>query len=328
MQNHPTPSSLSAAPLENLRLRADLARRLRAFFDSRGFTEVHTPILSTRSIIDRHLDPIRVPGNHVGFPGVDGDWYLQTSPEQSMKRLLASGIGSIYQLGPVFRAGELGQFHNPEFTMAEWYDLDAGFEQGLSLLDQLCGCLLETPTAHRQRFPDAFRDTTGLELFETDTSQLGVWCLENALVDSADWTSDWDDWVNLIFSMRVQPRLGLDRPVLITHFPASQAALAKLDREDPRTAERYELFFRGVELANGYHELLDGDILRQRAEIAAQQRSLDGKFAIPVDNPLLDAMAVGIPASCGCALGFDRVVMLACGAERLDQVVAFTADRA
>jgi lysyl-tRNA synthetase class 2 len=148
------------------------------------------------------------------------------------------------------------------------------------------------------------------------------------MIDSADWTSDWDDWVNLIFSMRVQPSLGMDRPVLITHFPASQAALAKLDRDDPRTAERYELFYRGVELANGYHELLDGDVLRQRAELAAQQRLHDGKFAIPVDNPLLDAMAVGIPASCGCALGFDRVVMLACGAERLDQVVAFTADRA
>ena len=328
MQNQPTPSSFSAAPLENLRRRADLARRLRAFFDSRGFTEVHTPILSTRSIIDRHLDPIRVPGSHVGLPGVDGDWYLQTSPEQSMKRLLASGIGSIYQLGPVFRAGESGQYHNPEFTMAEWYDLDAGFEQGLSLLDQLCGCLLDTPPATRQRFSDAFQQSTGLELFETDASQLGRWCVENAMIDSADWTSDWDDWVNLIFSMRVQPSLGMDRPVLITHFPASQAALAKLDRDDPRTAERYELFYRGVELANGYHELLDGDVLRQRAELAAQQRLHDGKFAIPVDNPLLDAMAVGIPASCGCALGFDRVVMLACGAERLDQVVAFMADRA
>jgi len=314
--------------MENLRRRAELARRLRAFFDSRGFTEVHTPILSTRSIIDRHLDPIRVPGSYVGLPGADGDWYLQTSPEQSMKRLLASGIGSIYQLGPVFRAGESGQFHNPEFTMAEWYEVDVGFEQGLSLLDQLCGCLLETPTADRQRFSDAFYQATGLALFDADASRLGDWSVENGLIKSRDWASDWDDWVNLIFSMQIQPSLGRDRPVLITHFPASQAALAKLDREDPRTAERYELFYRGVELANGYHELLDSGTLGERAELAAQQRLLDGKFPIPVDNPLIDAMAVGVPASCGCALGFDRVVMLACGADQLDQVIAFTADRA
>lgn len=330
------PSFLSVAPVEHLRRRSELARQLRRFFDDRGFVEVQTPILSRSCIIDRHLDPIRVSAEAVGPVGATTsgavretrEWYLQTSPEQSMKRLLASGIGSCYQLGPVFRSGEFGQFHNPEFTMAEWYDVGAGFEQGLALLDGLCQQLLQTQSAERIRFADAFGDATGLDLFACDSDRLGEWSAARGLVEDAGWSDDWDDWVNLIFSTEVQPRLGGVRPVLVTHFPASQAALAQISGDDPRTAERYELFYRGVELANGYHELLSGQDLRARAVEANAQRVQDGKFPLPVDNPLLHAMEHGLPPSCGCALGFDRVVMLACGATRLEEVCAFTADRA
>jgi elongation factor P--(R)-beta-lysine ligase len=147
-------------------------------------------------------------------------------------------------------------------------------------------------------------------------------------VDNPAWSNDWDDWINLIFSSLVQPQLGWNRPLLVTHFPASQAALAKLDPQDPRVAERYELFYQGVELANGYHELVLGEQLEERAEKANCQRIQDGKFPLPLDNPLLDAMRYGMPASCGCALGFDRLVMLACGATHLEEVVPFTAARA
>jgi lysyl-tRNA synthetase class 2 len=318
----------SSAPVQHLRRRAELAKELRSFFDERGFVEVHTPILSRYCIIDRHLDPIRVPAASVGVGRDNTDWYLQTSPEQSMKRLLASGIGDCYQLGPVFRSGEFGQFHNPEFTMAEWYEVGAGLEAGLTLLDELCQRLLATPMAERVRFADAFQHATNMELFETTNESLGAWCVERGWVDSDSWSADWDDWVNVIFSMAIQPSLGHHRPVLITHFPASQAALAQLDPTDSRTAERYELFYRGVELANGYHELLSGTDLRGRAALANDQRVKDGKFPLPIENPLLDAMEHGLPASCGCALGFDRVVMLACGASRLEEVCAFTTDRA
>lgn len=319
---------LSPAPMENLRRRAQLARSLRNYLDDRGFVEVQTPILSRHCIIDRHLDPIRVSADAVQLAACAGEWYLQTSPEQSMKRLLASGIGSCYQLGPVFRAGELGAVHNPEFTMAEWYDVGAGFEAGLVLLDELCQCLLATPRARRVRFADAFCRATGLDPFECAVGDLAAWCVSRGYVQQVSWSHDWDDWVNLIFSMAVQPGLGHEEPVLITHFPASQAALARLSDDDPRTAERYELFYRGVELANGYHELLDGADLRERASLANRQRVEDGKFPLPIDNPLMDAMEYGLPASCGCALGFDRVVMLACGASRLQDVCPFLADRA
>lgn len=321
------PECLSSAPIANLIRRAELAKKLRDFFDRRGFIEVHTPILSRFCVIDRHLDPIRVSGRFVGATD-DQDWYLQTSPEQSMKRLLASGVGSCYQLGSVFRSGEFGQFHNPEFTMAEWYDVSADFDSGLALLDDLLIALLDTPRSERLRFADAFENATGLSLFASDISSLARWAVDQKLVDRIDWSSDWDDWVNLIFSEVVQPSLGLNRPVLVTHFPSSQAALAKLDSTDPRTAERYEAFYRGVELANGYHELCDPDELSRRAALANEQRLADGKFPLPLESPLIDAMRYGIPNSCGCALGFDRVVMLACGASKLSDVIPFTADRA
>ncbi|MEQ1827899.1 MAG: EF-P lysine aminoacylase EpmA [Pirellula sp.] len=314
------------APLENLMRRAVLLRRVREFFDQRGFTEVQTPVLSKSTVIDRHLDPIQVSMQ------VAGDdcktWYLQTSPEQSMKRLLASGMGSIYQVGPVFRGNERGRFHNPEFTMVEWYDVGADFGQGLQLLDELLQEVLGVRSARRVRFGDVFQAATGLELFSIQSEELSRWCVQEGLVENTQWTRDWDDWVNLVFSERVQPKLGLDGPVLVTHFPASQAALARVSDSDPRTAERYEAFYRGIELANGYHELLDADELLGRAQLANQQRVSDGKQALPLQNRLLEAMRFGIPDACGCALGFDRIVMLDCNATSLDEVLAFCADNA
>ena len=322
-----TPECLSSAPIENLVRRAALAKALRDFFDNRGFVEVQTPILSRFSVIDRHLDPIRIEARSVGVND-DHSWYLQTSPEQSMKRLLASGLGSCYQLGSVFRSAEFGQFHNPEFTMAEWYDVQADLEGGLELLDALLQRLLDTPTAEHIRFAQAFEQATSMKLFDCDLPTLAEWSLDHKLIDRADWSDDWDDWVNLIFSMVVQPSLVMTRPVIVTHFPATQAALAKLDPHDPRTAERFEAFYLGVELANGYHELCDPDELARRAALANEQRIADGKVPLPLENPLIEAMRLGIPKCCGCALGFDRVVMLACKASGLHEVIPFPVDRA
>ena len=317
---------MASAFVANLKRRAALLGQLRQFFDQHGFTEVQTPILSRDSIIDRHLDPIEV---NMHLPGHEpATWYLQTSPEQSMKRLLNSGIGSIYQVGPVFRSGERGRMHNPEFTMAEWYDVNADLSDGLELLDQLLMHLLGTRTAERVRFEDAFRIATGLQLFEMTPTDFGHWAVEQGMVDHVRWSTDWDDWVNLIFSERVQCTLGTRTPVLITHFPVSQAALARVCESDNRTAERFEAFYLGVELANGYHELMDADQLESRSMLANTQRVADGKNPLPIQNRLLDAMRSGMPNSCGCALGFDRVVMLACNASSIDEVVSFVAENA
>jgi lysyl-tRNA synthetase class 2 len=212
--------------------------------------------------------------------------------------------------------------------MAEWYDVQADLNGGLELLDALLQRLLDTPKAEHIRFAQAFEQATSMKLFDCDLQTLGEWSLDHKLIDRADWSDDWDDWVNLIFSLVVQPSLGLKRPVIVTHFPATQAALAKLDRQDPRTAERFEAFYLGVELANGYHELCDPDELARRAALANEQRIADGKFPLPLENPLIEAMRLGIPNCCGCALGFDRVVMLACRASGLHEVIPFPVDRA
>jgi elongation factor P--(R)-beta-lysine ligase len=317
----------STATIETLVTRAKLLRRLRNFFDELGFVEVQTPTLSRDTVIDRHIDPIEVPMGLNGGPARDGNpsanYFLQSSPEAAMKRLLACGMTSIYQVGPVFRSGERGARHNPEFTMAEWYRVGDDFDAGLQLTSDLLTCLLDTNTCDRVSFQQTFVDAVGIDCFTASVDDLSRRSLELGVIERLDWSDDWDDWVHLLFSMRVQPTLGLVAPVLVTHFPASQAALAQISGSDPRTAERFELFYRGLELANGYHELLDPKILRERSTVANQERQRDGKHTLPVESRLLEAMDYGIPKSTGCALGFDRVVMLATGAQRIEEVIPF-----
>ncbi len=326
-QRYSQQSFRSTATIETLATRAKLLRRLRSFFDELGFVEVQTPTLSRDTVIDRHIDPIVVPikltGELIRERTNSVGYFLQSSPEAAMKRLLACGMTAIYQVGPVFRSGERGARHNPEFTMAEWYRVGDDFDSGMQLIRDLLSCLLDTKACDRVSFQQAFHDAVGIDCFDADVGDLAERSLELGVIDRLDWSDDWDDWVHLLFSMRVQPTLGLLAPVLVTNFPASQAALAQISGEDPRTAERFELFYRGLELANGYHELLDPKILRERSIVANQDRQRDGKSTLPIESRLLEAMDYGIPKSTGCALGFDRVVMLAIGAQRIDEVIPF-----
>lgn len=319
----------STASAQALRQRAALLQSLRHFFDARGMIEVQTPILSQDIVVDRHLDPLVVevkdfPPRH----GTSHTWYLQTSPEQNMKRLLASGLEAIYQIGPVFRSGEYGPFHNPEFTMVEWYRVGEDFDGGISFLEELTMHLLATAKPMRATFAEVFYKHIGIDALEASMDALADAAMARGHVQDRTWSEDRDDWINLLFSHDVQPQLGHGLPLVVTHFPATQAALARLADEDARTAERYEIFYRGVELANGYHELLDPSILRARNAIANAQRKQDGKSPLPSESRLLDAMESGLPACCGCALGFDRVVMLATESRSLRDVLCFPWDRA
>jgi lysyl-tRNA synthetase class 2 len=300
-----------------------LLTSLRHFLDSLGLIEVQTPILSQSCILDRHLDPIAVPDH-----GSRGSRFLQTSPEQNMKRLLASGLDRIYQVGPVFRAGEQGRLHNPEFTMAEWYRVGDGLSEGVMLLESLMAHLLQRPPAVRLHYAEAMMRWARVDPMDDSLASLQRRAIQQGLVSSPDWSQDRDDWLDLLFSHLVQPHLGHDAPVTITHFPASQAALAKIADQDPRTAERFEYFDRGLELANGYHDLLDAEVLRERNRKANRARVQDGRHPLPEDSLVLEAMRAGLPPCAGCALGFDRVVMLACGADHIDQVLCFPWDRA
>lgn len=316
------------ASLENLRLRAELLRAIREFFHQHAMLEVETPILSADTVVDRHLDPFCVlPQGITG--GVPGPFWLQTSPEFGMKRLLAAGAPSIYQITRAFRQDECGPLHNPEFTMVEWYRLGETMAEGIAFLDRLCEAMLARGPAEALSYAEAFQLGLGIDPHAIPSRQLMDVALGAGLVPPQSLEADdRDGWLDFLLVERIQPRLGLARPVILYDFPASQAALARVRPGPPPVAERFELYVDGIELANGYHEMLDVEEFRRRTAEANAQRRGDGRMALPEQNRLLSAMAAGLPASTGVALGFDRLVMLAAGAKTIANVIAFPLDRA
>jgi lysyl-tRNA synthetase class 2 len=318
---------LPTATIPNLRRRAELLCKLRGFFESRDFLEVTTPLLSRDTVVDRHLDPFTVVRyDDPRQPGNGPSWYLQTSPEFHMKRLLAAGAEAIFQVTQAFRAAEFGPLHNIEFTIAEWYrrgdDMQAAINLLSDLMNHLCGCGPARQTTYRA----AFRTYAGF-----DPAQENQKSLRNRIAaqDGMLPELDFDGCLEWVFVEHVQPRLNQDQPTIIYDYPASQSALAHIrDEESPPVAERFELFFRGVELANGYHELLDARELKKRIAATNELRQRDGKACLPCESRLLDAMQHGLPACAGVALGFDRLVMLAGGFQSLRDVMSFPADRA
>jgi lysyl-tRNA synthetase class 2 len=318
------------AALPTLRLRAELLRRLRQFFDGRGFWEVDTPLLSNDTVVDRHLDPLSV----VLFddpqrPQAGRTMWLQTSPEFAMKRLLAAGATAIYQVTHAFRAGERGRLHNPEFAIAEWYRVGDDYEQGMQLLSDLAEELLRLGPADRCTYCDAFLAHVGLDPHTASGAALRSAAERRHLAVPAGWeTDDRDSWLELLLVECIEPHLGRERPLILCDYPASQAALAQLRDDQPPVAERFELYVRGIELANGYHELVDPAVLRQRMATANRQRAADGKFTLPEENRLLAAMSAGLPPCTGTALGFDRLVLLAAGASQIAEVIPFPVEHA
>jgi lysyl-tRNA synthetase class 2 len=318
---------LPTASWPNLRLRASLLRQLREFFHDRRFLEVETPILSADTVVDRHLDPFSLRVGTIG--GKPQTFWLQTSPEFAMKRLLAAGVEAIYQVGRVFRQEERGSLHNPEFTLVEWYQMGDDFPAGMRLTSDLCETLLGRGPAELLSYAEAFHRYAGIDPHTADIETLVAAArqCDSPLPESMT-TEDRDGWLDWLLTERVQAHLGVERPVLIYDFPASQAALAQIRPGEPPLAERFELYVSGWELANGYHELLDAGELRCRNARANELRRGDGKMALPQESRLLAAMEHGLPPAVGCALGFDRMVMLAAGAKSIDEVIAFPWDRA
>ncbi|REK19205.1 MAG: EF-P lysine aminoacylase GenX [Planctomycetota bacterium] len=320
---------LPTASWDRLRLRAELLARCRAFFAQRGFLEVETPLLSADTVVDRHLDPLSVTlPRDVREPDLGRTLYLQTSPEFGMKRLLASGGEAIYQITRAFRAGEAGPLHNPEFTIVEWYRRDDSYQTGMQLLSDLGEALLGWGPAEQVTYGEAFRVHVGVDPHAASAEELAELARRWGISVSEEFTAaDRDTWLNLLLSHLVEPHLGHAQPTILCDYPASQAALARV-AGDPPVAERFELYVRGIELANGYHELLDPAVLRQRNAEANRQRTEDGKPPLPGESRLLEAMQHGLPPAVGVALGFDRVVMLAAGASTLAEVMAFPIQRA
>jgi lysyl-tRNA synthetase class 2 len=308
-----------------LRRRAAMLAAARAFFAARGVLEVETPILSAAAVSDPQLESLAV-----SVAGLPGEFYLQTSPEYAMKRLLAAGSGDIYQICKVFRDAELGRWHNPEFTMIEWYRLGLDDAALMDEVEALLGALLEPqrtlPRAERLAYSAALERHAGVDAHHASDAQLTAAAERHGIACGGE--LDRDAKLDLLMGLVVGPRLGLDRPCFICDYPASQAALARLKPGVPAVAARFELYLDGVELANGFHELTDAAEQRARFRRDLELRRRRGQAQRPVDAHLLAALEHGMPDCAGVALGFDRLVALALGADSLAQSMSFTIDNA
>lgn len=294
----------------------------RRFFESRNVLEVELPSISHCTVSDSNIESIRVllrrdsVGNH----------YLQTSPEYFMKRLLCNKFPDIYSICKVFRDGEAGRRHQPEFTMVEWYRLNFELQD---MIDECCSFIAQIvdrielkSTPEIYDYADAFEKFAGIDPLRAGCSTLADACnadhrLRGALGD------DRDAWLDLLMTRKVIPALAKDRLTVIQHYPASQAALARLCPEDSLVADRFEVFLADMELANGYVELRDATEQHARWQSDLRLRKQKGLDAVPLDDKLLDAMRHGLPACAGVAVGFDRLVMLDQNVDNIARVQSF-----
>ena len=275
--------------------------------------------------MDAYLDPLVVDTRQfaISTPIVGSSYYLQTSPESAMKRMLAEGAPSIYSIGPVFRSGERGRLHNVEFTMLEWYDVGADMDAGVALLGALTCEILGVDDFDRKTYREVFLEQLRFDPIAAPIDVLRQACGADEDSIPTSIADDRDGLLDLIMARRIQPALGCGRPLILTDYPISQAALAKTSPDDPECAARFELFVRGVELANGYDELLDADELVRRYRINNGKRIERGASPLSLETRLLAAMRAGLPPSAGVALGVDRLLMLLRNADSIDEVIAY-----
>jgi len=298
---------------EALLARQTLNQTIRRYFSEHPALEVETPLLSQAAVCDPNIEPMRT-----------GDQrYLHTSPEYAMKRLLCAGYGDIFQIARVFRRGEAGRRHNPEFSMLEWYRVGWDAEQLKLEVAELTQRLLaprygSLPVQHLN-YASALQQYAGLDVFHVSDDEI---LAKGIALAGQDLQLDRDGWLDVIMSHAVEPALPAETLIFIDDFPASQAALAKvsLNKQGIAVARRFELYFNGAELANGYHELTDADEQRRRFEAQAQGR--------PVDENLLAALASGMPECAGVAMGLDRLLMIVLNTQDIKDVLAFDWGRA
>lgn len=320
-----------------LEQRAQALTRVREFFAWRSVLEVDTPAVVNAPVTDVHIHSAEV-----RFAGAAQRYYLHTSPEFAMKRLIASGSGDIFQICHVARALERGRHHNTEFTLIEWYRLGFSLDQLMDEVEALARAVLG-PVAqpmHSERisYVDAFRVTLDIDPLTASLDELRTCARSAGLVESPststapltreDVIAERDALLEFLIGVKIGPTLGTNALTFLHRYPASQAALARLDPHDPRVALRFELYCQGIELANGFHELASAGEQRTRFERDLAERRRRGLPADRLDELLLDALEAGLPDCAGVAVGFDRLLMIATGASHIDQVLPFPIERA
>ena len=309
-----------SADIDALRLRARVLRAVRAYFDSQGVLEVETPALCSRTVTDPSIESL------VSHDRTGRAWFLQTSPEFAMKRLLAAGSGSIYQITRAYRDGERGRHHDMQFSILEWYRV--GFDHHLLIddLDALLDRVLGPQSTRRMTFREAFSRHLDLDPSTAPTAELHHAC-ETRGYSSRAAAASRDECLDYLLAAAVQPSFAPGR-VYLLDFPASQAALARIRAGPPQVAERFELYVDGIEVANGYHELQDAVELKRRMRHDIERRRATGRTVPKLDERLLAAHHAGLPDCAGVAVGLDRLVMIAGRYRTLRDVLAFPSDRA
>jgi lysyl-tRNA synthetase class 2 len=303
--------------------RALITRRIRDFFSSRNVLEVETPILTHGSPTDCHIDPFAAAFHPGGWHKSAGSEtvYLHTSPEFAMKRLIAQGFGDIYQIGKVFRNGETGGIHNPEFTMLEWYRKGFCMDDLISEVIALIRLALGDRPLHERPYVELFAASTGIDPLSGSTDDLAGFCQSHGLNPPPFATVT--DGLQFVMSEFIEPRFDAGAITVVSRYPAGQAVFAALSPEDPRVALRFEAYCGRIELANGFEELGDWQENKWRMEWENEKRRAIGKPEFPIDRRFIEALQKGLPPCSGVALGLDRLIMCALGRKTIGEVVAF-----
>lgn len=309
-----TSSWQPSSTIQNLKLRTEILTKIRQFFAQKNVLEVETPLLCTATATDPYIDSFKLHSRH----------YLQTSPEFAMKRLLAAGSGCIFQICKAFRDDEIGKWHNPEFTMLEWYRVGFNHHDLMQEMIELFIFLLDEIKIKKYSYHEIFEKYLNINP-HTDKLQILQNCAaENNLeISSSFINDDRDSWLRLLLHHLIEPKINSD-VVFIYDFPIGQAALAKLNKiNDMIVAERFEVYLEGIELANGYHELTDHQQQKQRFLDDLEKRNHLNYSKITIDEYLLAALQHGLPDCAGVALGVDRLLMYIAQAKHIKDVLSF-----
>lgn len=341
-----TQSWLPTCKIESLRKRAAILSLIRRFFSERQVLEVETPSLSRHTVSDPYLYPL--------FTHNEPVRYLQTSPEYAMKRLIAAGSGDIFQICKAFRDDEIGRQHNPEFTILEWYRVDFDMQMLIDEVKQLLAQILPVLECEQKSYQHLFTIHCGVDPIHASLADIEEYCNQNGLSDyvnshkqllrdrysknrdtkqmlanndSVDEVSTMlkDTLLNVLFNQCIEPNIGLEQPIVVTHFPKSQAALATID-ESTGCANRFEVYYKQIELANGFNELTCAKTQKLRFEQDNLKRNLLGLPEVKIDIDFITCLEHGLPPCSGVALGVDRLVMLALGKTRISEVISFDYD--
>jgi elongation factor P--(R)-beta-lysine ligase len=300
--------------INSIHLRAKILAQLRDFFAKKNIIEVETPLLYHTTNPSPYLNSFNL-----------DNLYLQTSPEFAMKILLAANSGDIYQICKAFRKDEIGRLHKQEFTILEWYRLGFNHHDLMDEINELLKLILKTKNAKRVTYQEIFAEFLNIDPHKINISQLKIIAKKHELNISSPIPDDYDIWLQLLFTHLIEPKLGPDYPVFVYDFPASQAMLARIRKEEneDKLASRFEVYFKGIELANGFHELNNVDEQRERFLADLTKRKEMGLPQIPLDENLLSSLP-NLPNCSGVAVGLDRLIMLAANANSLQEILCFS----